>query len=655
MASELYIEDKLVDLPTDADISIEYAIAKIGEIEKRSGVRSAEFTIPKTAKNKAIFENPDDVNNIGTKPYRRLKARYYSNGIDQQISFATLKESAQGYNVNIYGGNSDFFAALKDGKLTDIDFSAYDYYHTLTNYVATRTDLDIPRSIALNVEQPTAIALGDIRYQPPSVSIEFLLEQMAASQGYTLNNETKLKYGYPNQLMVLPLCKEWLRDFNGDKYNCEFYSDTKVASTPIIDRVKFTDFISGDPKYFTPQALALWDGYICLNDELQITYSLTITVDVSLDFAPLMLPLGIRIRNGTSIVNTLLVPYLSVPAGLNTYTITGTNSVSPQSGYDDSVALYVDIFPTNDTINNLPTVTFVEATISITNVNVLEPTKVNGSPSTIFLSRQFCTVNSLIPDTKQSELIATYLKLTCSLIQVDEVNKVVNIVPFEKLNDNIANSLDWSNKLDLTDTPQITFAVDGYAQRNLCRWQYDERIDPNQNATFANGVITLDDQNLDDEQDLIEIDFSASTQALTGGLVIADLQIFNDDGTFKDEIDQRILFAKFNDVAFTYTDGTTNSAQTTDILLTHFQKSGEINLGFDDNLIPTFYQAFIDVLDKAKIVTCLLRLNASDINQLDLTIPVYIEYFNSYFYVSKISGYNPNRNVSTLVELVKLY
>jgi hypothetical protein len=293
--------------------------------------------------------------------------------------------------------------------------------------------------------------------------------------------------------------------------------------------------------------------------------------------------------------------------------------------------------------------------LKITNTKVIEPSSVTLGNTSGFLGKEFTTVNSLLPDTKQSELLATYLKLTCSLIQVDEVNKNIKIIPFEKLNDNIPYALDWSNKLDLTDKPQITFAIDGYAQRNLCTWQYDEVFDPNQNATFANGVIALDDQNLDDEQDLIEIDFSASTQALTGGLVIADLQIFNDDGTFKDEIDQRILFAKFNDVAFTYTDGTTNSAQTTDILLTHFQKSGEINLGFDDNLIPTFYQSFIDVLDKAKIVTCLLRLNASDINQLDLTIPIYIEYFNSYFYVSKIRGYNPNRNVSTLVELVKLY
>jgi hypothetical protein len=643
MASELYIEDKLVDLPTDADISIEYAIAKIGEIEKRSGVRSAEFTIPKTAKNKAIFENPDDVNNIGTKPYRRLKARYYSNGIDQQISFATLKESAQGYNVNIYGGNSDFFAALKDGNLTDIDFSAYDYYHTLTNYVATRTDLDVPRSIALNVEQPTAIALGDIRYQPPSVSIEFILEQIAASQGYTLNNETKLKYGYPNQLMVLPLCKEWLRDFNGDKYNCEFFGDTTlipgVAST---NRILLLDKISGSDIYFDAAALASWNGLVVqLNDTLEVDYEIVITIDV---ITPASFTIEIN-----SIGITDVIPIGDIVVGTNTFTYSGTATLTP-SGVNLVNDIYFDISMVFG--GNYSGMT---GSLKITNTKVIEPSSVTLGNTSGFLGKEFTTVNSLLPDTKQSELLATYLKLTCSLIQVDEVNKVVNIVPFEKLNDNIANALDWSNKLDLTDTPQITFAVDGYAQRNLCTWQYDEMFDPNQNATFANGVIALDDQNLDDEQDLIEIDFSASTQALTGGLVVADLQIFNDDGTFKDEIDQRILFAKFNDVAFTYTDGTTNSAQTTDILLTHFQKSGEINLGFDDNLIPTFYQAFIDVLDKAKIVTCLLRLNASDINQLDLTIPVYIEYFNSYFYVSKISGYNPNRNVSTLVELVKLY
>lgn len=680
MASELYIEDKLVDLPTDAEISIDYAIAKIGEIEKRSGARSAEFTIPKTAKNKAIFENPDDVNNVGTKPYRRLKARYYSNGIDQQISFATLKESAQGYSVNIYGGNSDFFAALKDGNINEIICRELDYFHLLATYVATRTELDICRSIAKNFEQPSALTIQDIRYQPPSVSIEWLLEKIAELQGYTINNQTKEKYGYPNQLMVLPLCKEWIRDNWADKYNVQMeVSGGQFTGLVEIDGTAYTQFRL---MWFTPIANSYEGVYydnwstsgtpyvvsgrpaLVFPDDVSI--SVTITMEVN---NPTIYDQYFRIGYAYNVetVNppTDMFENLTViaPSATETisFTITQDLAIDPTNkigtvaiGY---TAEYFDPtlpgWVTPVTLNN---VVINSATLDVVCDSVITPQPINFDLRGEAVKKStYVSATTLIPDIKQSDLLATYLKLTCSLIQVDEVNKVVNIVPFEKITDNIPNALDWSNKLDLTDTPQITFAIDGYAQRNLCTWQYDEAFDPNQTSTFANGVITLDDANLENEQDLIEIDFSASTQALTGGFNIADLQLLNDDGTFRDEIDQRILFAKFNDVAFTYTDGTNNSAQTTSILLTHFQKSGEINLGFDDNLIPTFYQAFIDVLDKAKIVTCLLRLNASDINQLDLTKPVYIGHFNSYFYVSDIKGYNPDRNVSTMVELVKLY
>ncbi len=87
----------------------------------------------------------------------------------------------------------------------------------------------------------------------------------------------------------------------------------------------------------------------------------------------------------------------------------------------------------------------------------------------------------------------------------------------------------------------------------------------------------------------------------------------------------------------------------------YFIKSGETSLGFNNNLISLFYNEIEVVYTKIKILSCLLRLNASDINQLDLTKPVYIEYFNSYFYISQISSYNPNSNKSTSVELVKLY
>jgi hypothetical protein len=63
----------------------------------------------------------------------------------------------------------------------------------------------------------------------------------------------------------------------------------------------------------------------------------------------------------------------------------------------------------------------------------------------------------------------------------------------------------------------------------------------------------------------------------------------------------------------------------------------------------------INIINRTKIVECYLRLTANDIAQFDFLTPVYLKEFEAYFYVSKITGYEPNRNVSTKVELVKLY
>jgi hypothetical protein len=60
------------------------------------------------------------------------------------------------------------------------------------------------------------------------------------------------------------------------------------------------------------------------------------------------------------------------------------------------------------------------------------------------------------------------------------------------------------------------------------------------------------------------------------------------------------------------------------------------------------------VLDRTKIVSSNIRLNAVDINALDFLIPVYIAEYNCYFYISKISNYEYGSIQSTTVELVKL-
>jgi hypothetical protein len=53
-------------------------------------------------------------------------------------------------------------------------------------------------------------------------------------------------------------------------------------------------------------------------------------------------------------------------------------------------------------------------------------------------------------------------------------------------------------------------------------------------------------------------------------------------------------------------------------------------------------------------VTLLVQLDLSDIQNIDFTVPVFVEYFGDYFYIEQIKQFKVNRKESTFVKLVKL-
>lgn len=674
MASELYIEDKLVDLPTDTDISIEYAIAKIGEIEKRSGARSAEFTIPKTAKNKAIFENPDDVNNVGTKPYRRLKARYYSNGIDQQISFATLKESAQGYSVNIYGGNADFFASLKDNSIRDLDLTDYNHHWDI-DFVNLSKPQDYPIKYALvdyQTDSPnTGMNNTDSRAYLgvilPCVYEEFLIEQIAIQKGYTVNNQTKLEPIFQSGKMALPIGGEqYQRDTDLSRLKGVFQLGTIPTGAPLGN---FYDGAS-----ITSQEQAYWQQYFNSNtnfggafvipDECLITYKLDINLYNDGASAELIYidVYSTDTVAGSAIIRTytINVPVTGAPPA-TPFNFTVTDEVTcviPTAGYC-SFSFVVRSASVTNVFNQVGDNYFeiLNAELLLDNRGrLIEYNRdIEFENSGIYVYN-YVTVASNLPDLSQADYFKSYIQKTCSIVSVDEINKVVNIYPFKKVLDNIPFAKDWSNKIDLSEVPEISYTLD-YSQRNVLKYQDDEDVIKPSGTDYT---ILIDDENLEFEQTLIELPFSATEMVeRLGGVNICKINRFTSNA-FDVEFNPRSIFITFDSGSFRYRfavgSDTGSVVFTTDIPYTHFIDIDKAySLGFERDLYFELWQFISGVIDRTKIVTCLLRLNASDINQLDLTIPIYIEYFNSYFYVSDIKGYNPDRNVSTMVELVKLY
>ena len=86
--------------------------------------------------------------------------------------------------------------------------------------------------------------------------------------------------------------------------------------------------------------------------------------------------------------------------------------------------------------------------------------------------------------------------------------------------------------------------------------------------------------------------------------------------------------------------------------------SDAMEMGFTgllwSELVAAQWQTLSGVILQPKVVKCLMRLNASDINTLDFGKPKYIEHFNAMFYLSLVSQYKVNKVESTSVELVKI-
>lgn len=142
----LYIEGRQVDLMQDEPLLITREIADIREPEKRSSDWSKTFRIPGTSNNNRVFGHIFDIAqeqlNTGTQfapdfnPNKKAAALITVDEVEQVRGFVRLLNIAivRGgeieYEVSVHGVAADFFAKIRNKRLSEIDLS--DLNHTLT-------------------------------------------------------------------------------------------------------------------------------------------------------------------------------------------------------------------------------------------------------------------------------------------------------------------------------------------------------------------------------------------------------------------------------------------------------------------------------------------------------------------------------------------
>jgi hypothetical protein len=73
------------------------------------------------------------------------------------------------------------------------------------------------------------------------------------------------------------------------------------------------------------------------------------------------------------------------------------------------------------------------------------------------------------------------------------------------------------------------------------------------------------------------------------------------------------------------------------------------------DIIPNHYKVLNEILENTKVIIATIKLNGKDVNELDFSIPVYLDVpqfsVSNYFYINRINDY---RKGLTNVELVRL-
>lgn len=630
---QLYLNNQECDLYGSETIATDYSIAPIANIASRTSAKSVTFKIPLTANNRAIIENANVLVNETILPYRFIPAKLTVNGLTQRIEFAQLKSIKDDIEVTLFGSNVDFYSIIKGRKVSDLG-GVYVHLWNLANAFASRNNTSdyVYALIDYHSDSPNFFIDNtdtkiDVRGLLSSVYLHSVIDLIIRDAGFTPQGDFLNNANYKSVLLasVAPMLG------NG---RLQMFSIAEMT-TPLSNTGNV--ILPIDEVLFDPLGLifpyGIGYGY---NAYLDGNYTVRLTITYTVDTGS-----GVSFE-----ASKTLPPFYNVTESLETKDFPGAGTFTRVIEFEN---LSLEI----DQRLQIGIESGGNWTVDYARLEVIATSTVY----TIF-GKLIDPIVSSVGDMKAADLLKDTVQKFGLILQVDNINKIVHIRQFSEILANLDIALDWSEKVDYTEKPEISFDSD-YAQRNLCTYEEDETVDK---PAGTDSEILIDNDHLQPEKELFESPFAASEQVLRfGGTSIVQIKTFTDLGGADEEIadlEPRYLVIREGSFspAFTWTDGTDTE---TDFIvpLTHFILGGQaFNVGWENNLLDNSAD-LIAMIQRYKSASFLLRLNAADINQLDFFIPVWIELNGQpgcYFYISEVKQFKCTNNESTDVTLVKL-
>ena len=708
----------VLDVSENLALPITFSVGDIRDLSSRKGTFSKTVTLAGTKNNNELLGHYYDVNiQAGTFNINTLtKCQVIQNGIPildeallQLVSVNKVQsnnryEDEVTYEVLIKDSRAEFFTAITNANLTDLDFSDLDHVFSSTNIAGSfsNTVADGYKYVMPYI-QNNDYNSNDFK---PAIYAKTYFDRIFAVAGFTYTWDDIVSANFDK--LLIP--------YNGDK-NDQDYNDFLVEATntwtttnvqAVGQNVTFQEAINSgwteildtqaifDPttgEYTSPINTSLQAGehYIynltiggsiilentsgedCYVDTPTKYYKVFMRVSVDGFDNPIVYGSTVALNGITTVLpngNTTILTFS------NTLQIPSASNGTPSIDLLDIQILNagVEIFHTDAAFTTGNWYTVSTDTLAPVNV-VLDLTSINMSilPSNnIQVTGSTLSVNQYVPkEIKQSDFVKSIFQMYNLYVEQD-VNNPNNLIlrHRDEYYDSGAEK-DWSRKLAKDKDQQLIFLPDLTNKKLKLTYapdtdDFNTMYEQATSETYGQLEYTFDNEYVKDvaTQELIFsptpvylTSFGAYVPAIIGASPNTNIRILYDGGLQSCQ--------PFDILDF----GTTGEFGLTDYpMLGHFDNaltpSFDINFGTNDfyfyepisltsnNLYNLYWRRTVNQINVGKMLIAMFDLTEVDIQSLKLNDKIYID--NSWWNINKIQDYNGNQRQLTKVELISI-
>ena len=662
MTKELYINGQLCDLEDTPSLIFQSPV--FNDLDVIQSNRSAEINLPLTPRNRKAFGLIDRIDILDdSAAYGKHSAAYYLGGFPVFTrGYAMVTDVTDTINITLVWGNIDNFQPLFDASLRDlreqiIEVAGADYveWNENTKYV------DPDETTLAGFIQIDFGAGRNINYSHPSVQVSAILDAIQKYHGITIENITRLSQTSDKHPMIVPLVSKnsgpdsWYSDrFEASSAH---YGNSGSSNTAL----KFREIVSDKRSILTDQNYAIDVSSTKTIDVSIISYSSAVffpgmraasasptlklrgdsgngTSEVLLSVEGIDTGFGIRFGVKPDLFNNVEVnveDYDTVRWILsNAVTIDATTSdefivaakfiITPH--FDD--IQFPSPFPIAENLPDMTHAEFLSALMAMAGLFAYPDSSDNN------------TIHMMSPD-----------QFYNSTDTIDYDYRIVdsgdNRTPSTQTDRRIVDShldatiQDWSRKVILNDRGEIwrpegtEFTMGDYAQTNTLDYDNDEDAE----MLNTQGIISIDNENIERENELVSLDFSAST---------------NRTGWNPDRPDRPFAFVPC------YEEQTVNGAKEVNYSAPSARILADVNTTIEDGngtvgryrhglfprtmyfggsegIVAKRYADYQRILKKFRMITVYVKLTVADICNLDYTRRVYLDVYGCYFAIYSVT------------------